>query len=75
VLLDLNMPGMDGFQFLERLGAVSDIPAVVLTSKILNSGQRMKLGRAAKILSKSDLSSSMLVAAIGDALSGTGIAA
>ncbi|HEY1795276.1 MAG TPA: ATP-binding protein [Stellaceae bacterium] len=75
VLLDLNMPGMDGFQFLERLGSVSDIPAVVLTSMILDCGQRLKLGRAGTILSKSDLSSSMLVAAIGDALGRAGIAA
>jgi CheY-like chemotaxis protein len=75
VLLDLNMPGMDGFQFLEGLSAVSDVPAVVLTSMILDNGQRQRLGRAAKILSKSDLSSSMLVAAIGDALDATGVAA
>ena len=75
VLLDLNMPGMDGFQFLEQLGQMSDIPAIVLTSLILDGGQRLRLGRAAKILSKSDLSSSMLVAAIGDALGRTGMAA
>jgi two-component system response regulator RegX3 len=75
VLLDLNMPGMDGFQFLEQLGQVSDIPAIVLTSMILDGGQRLRLGRAAKILSKSDLSSSMLAAAIGDALGRAGLAA
>jgi anti-sigma regulatory factor (Ser/Thr protein kinase) len=75
VLLDLNMPGMDGFQVLEQLGQVSDIPAIVLTSLILDDGQRLRLGRAAKILSKSDLSSSMLVAAIGDALGRAGMAA
>jgi signal transduction histidine kinase/CheY-like chemotaxis protein len=75
VLLDLNMPGMDGFQFLERLSAVSDIPAIVLTSMILDGGQRVRLGRAAKILSKSDLSSSMLVVAIGDVLGPAGMAA
>jgi signal transduction histidine kinase/CheY-like chemotaxis protein len=75
VLLDLNMPGMDGFQFLEQLGQMSDIPAIVLTSLILDGGQRLRLGRAAKILSKSDLSSSMLVAAIGDALGRAGMAA
>lgn len=75
VLLDLNMPGMDGFQFLEQLSSVSDIPAIVLTSMILDGGQRLRLGRAAKILSKSDLSSSMLVGAISDALGTTGMAA
>jgi CheY-like chemotaxis protein len=75
VLLDLNMPGMDGFQFLERLNAVADTPAIVLTSMILDGGQRRRLGQAAKILSKSDLSSSMLVAAIGDVLGAAGMAA
>jgi signal transduction histidine kinase/CheY-like chemotaxis protein len=75
VLLDLNMPGMDGFQFLERLSAISEIPAIILTSMILDSGQRRRLDRATKILSKSDLSSSMLVAAIGDALGRARIAA
>ncbi len=75
VLLDLNMPGMDGFQFLERLNAVADTPAIVLTSMILDGGQRRRLGQAAKILSKSDLSSSMLVAAIGDVLGPAGMAA
>ncbi|MGA8401019.1 MAG: ATP-binding protein [Stellaceae bacterium] len=75
VLLDLNMPGMDGFQFLERLSSASDIPAIVLTSMILDGGQRLRLGRAATILSKSDLSSSMLVAAIGDVLGRAGMAA
>jgi signal transduction histidine kinase/CheY-like chemotaxis protein len=72
VLLDLNMPGMDGFQFLERLSTVSNCPAIVLTSMILDHGNRLQLRRAAKILSKSELSSSMLTAAIRDTL---GIAA
>jgi signal transduction histidine kinase/CheY-like chemotaxis protein len=74
VLLDLNMPGMDGFQFLERLGE-ANIPAIVLTSMILNSEQRGHLSRAATILSKSDLSSPMLTAAIGGALAKSKVAA
>lgn len=68
VLLDLNMPGMDGYQFLERLDAEADIPAIVLTSMILDNDQRKRLGRAAKIVSKSDLSSPVLTAAISGAL-------
>ena len=68
VLLDLNMPGMDGYQFLERLDAEGDIPAIVLTSMILDNEQRKRLGRAVKIVSKSDLSSPVLTAAISGAL-------
>jgi signal transduction histidine kinase/CheY-like chemotaxis protein len=75
VLLDLNMLGMDGFQFLEQLSAVSDCPAIVLTSMILDNGNRSQLRRAAKILSKSELSSSMLTAAIRDTLATPGMAA
>ncbi|HTW51178.1 MAG TPA: ATP-binding protein [Stellaceae bacterium] len=68
VLLDLNMPGMDGYQFLERLETETDIPAIVLTSMILDNDQRKRLGRAAEIVSKSDLSSPVLTAAINGAL-------
>jgi CheY-like chemotaxis protein len=75
VILDLNMPGMDGYQFLERLDAEADIPAIVLTSMILNSDQRSRLGRAAKIVSKSDLSSVALTTAISGALAKTALPA
>jgi signal transduction histidine kinase/CheY-like chemotaxis protein len=71
VLLDLNMPGMDGYQFLERLNAESEVPAIVLTSMILNVEQEKRLGRAAKIVSKSDLSSPVLTAAISGVLAKT----
>lgn len=68
VLLDLNMPGMDGYRFLDRLGETVDVPAVVLTSAVLEQGHRRRLSRAAQIISKSDLSSDVLIAAIGNAL-------
>jgi CheY-like chemotaxis protein len=73
VLFDLNMPGMDGYQFLERLDAEADIPAIVLTSMILDGEQRKRLGRAAKIVSKSDLSSPVLTEAISGVLAKTEI--
>jgi signal transduction histidine kinase/DNA-binding response OmpR family regulator len=72
VLLDLNMPGMDGYQFLERLDAEADIPAIVLTSMILDGEQTKRLSRAAKIVSKSDLSSPVLTAAISGVLAKPG---
>ncbi|HEX3885486.1 MAG TPA: ATP-binding protein [Stellaceae bacterium] len=75
VLFDLNMPGMDGYQFLDRLDTEGSVPAIVLTSMILDREQRVRLGRAANIVSKSDLSSPMLTAAIGGALTAAGAAA
>jgi signal transduction histidine kinase/CheY-like chemotaxis protein len=71
LLLDLNMPGLDGFEFLRRLSAsdeLRDVPTVVLTSAILDEVQRGRLGAAARIVSKSDLSSPLLLDAIKDAL-------
>jgi signal transduction histidine kinase/DNA-binding response OmpR family regulator len=68
VLLDLNMPGMNGYEFLERLSAETDIPAIVLTSMILDSEQRQRLGNASNIISKSDLSALALTEAITTAL-------
>ena len=63
VLLDINMPGMTGFEFLSRVDEdvrIRDIPIIVLTSAILAPGERTLLHRASRILSKSDLSSDML---------------
>ena len=68
VLLDLNMPGMNGYEFLERLCAETKIPAIVLTSMILDNQQRLRLGNASKIISKSDLSAPALTEAITTAL-------
>ncbi len=72
ILLDLNLPGMDGYQCLERFCAVADVPVVVLTSMILGSEERLRLGNAAKVVSKSDLSAQVLTEAIASALSSTG---
>ena len=68
VLLDLNMPGMNGYEFLERLSAETNIPAIILTSIILDSEQRLRLGNASNIISKSDLSAPALTEAITTAL-------
>jgi CheY-like chemotaxis protein len=71
LLLDLNMPGMSGFEFLERLsadGGHKTIPTVVLTSAILDEAQRGRFGAATRIISNSDLSSPLLIGAITDAL-------
>jgi len=68
VLLDLNMPEMDGMTFLDRLSqgeATSGVPAIVLTSMSLSAEQRQRLlSSARRIVAKSELSSETLVAAI-----------
>ncbi len=63
---------MDGYTFLARMAATSalaNVPAVVLTSTVLGPEDRARLRRAALIMSKSDLSSSGLINAIGRAQS------
>ena len=59
VILDLNMPGLSGFEVLERLKAensTKDIPVVISTSRVLTSTERVKLtGLAAAILNKEGL--------------------
>ena len=56
ILLDLLMPGMDGFEFLEELRkeeANRSIPTVVITSKTITAEDRMRLnGSVERILLK-----------------------
>ncbi len=64
VLLDLNMPVMDGFDFLEELRAVpgcAEIPVVVLTARDLTRDDRRRLRGASQILNKGDISLRSLV--------------
>jgi CheY-like chemotaxis protein len=57
ILLDLMMPEMDGFEFLERIRKVerwADVPTVVLTAKNLTERERSFLAeRTLLVLSKS----------------------
>ena len=74
VVLDLKMPEMTGFELLDRISSESSlngVAAIVLTSAILNPGETQRLRRAARIMSKSDLSGSALAGAITDALEGS----
>ena len=56
IFLDLNMPGLDGFEVLERLKAdpaTRDIPVFIVTSMVLSADERERLERsAAAVLSK-----------------------
>ncbi len=59
VLLDLNMPKMDGFDFLKELRAkpgCGDIPVVVLTALDLTAEDRRRLRGANQVLHKGDIS-------------------
>ncbi len=56
VLLDLMMPGMDGFDLLDRMRAREEwreLPVVVLTARELSEEERLRLAeRAARVLQK-----------------------
>jgi signal transduction histidine kinase/CheY-like chemotaxis protein len=56
ILLDLIMPGMDGFAFLEEVGKHGewrDVPIVVLTARELSAAERDRLaGRTREVLAK-----------------------
>ena len=55
ILLDLTMPVMDGFSFLDALRKFpggKDIPVVVLTARDLDARERQRLGSADRVLSK-----------------------
>ncbi len=74
LLLDLKMPEMSGFELLDRISGdagLDDVPAIVLTSAILDAGARRRLRRAARIMSKLELSATTLTAAIADVLGRT----
>ena len=67
VLLDLTMPVMDGFTFLERMRArpdCADVPVVVLTALDLTREDRRRLAGASQILNKGDVT----MRALGDRL-------
>src|SRR5690606_17112117 len=59
ILLDLMMPGVDGFEFIERMGTSpgeARIPVIVLTAKDITEEDRARLrGRVVKVLSKTGL--------------------
>ncbi len=44
MLLDVIMPGIDGFQTLEKLRAFSDMPVIVLSARPENAQKALNLG-------------------------------
>jgi len=64
VLLDVQLPGIDGFEVAARLGEASDPPAVVLTSSYSADSYRRRLAQspARAFIPKGELSGGALAA-------------
>jgi len=75
VLLDLMMPEMDGFEFLEAFRqqpGCAQINVVVMTAKILTDQDRLRLqGQVAQVVAKTQLTSEMLTSKIRAAIGST----
>ncbi|MCJ2088519.1 response regulator [Methylobacterium sp. E-005] len=59
VLLDLTMPVMDGFSFLDRLRVLpgcAEVPVVVLSARDVTAEERERLSEADRVLRKGDSS-------------------
>lgn len=67
VLLDIHLPGLDGFAVSDQLAALRRPPKVVLTSSRPISDLRARLSRSAAVafLPKDELSGQSLAAAVG----------
>jgi len=69
VLLDVHLPGDDGFKVCERMQGVLPVPEVVLTSShdVASFRRRLRTSPARGFISKADLTSAALIALL-DAL-------
>ena len=67
VLLDIQLPDVDGFEVAEWLGAMSDPPDVVLISSrdAASYGPRLAAGLACGFIAKRRLSGATLAALVG----------
>ena len=67
VLLDIQLPGLDGFEVAERLASSQSPPAVVLVSSRDRSAYRRRLADspARGFVAKSDLSGAAIAALVG----------
>lgn len=73
VVLDLMMPGLDGFGVLRRLRqnlATLDVPVFVYTAKELDAAERNQLKQAELVLQKGDFSNQRLLEAVSHFTSG-----
>jgi CheY-like chemotaxis protein len=72
ILLDLMMPEMDGFEFMDKLRArpdCRDVPVIVITAKDLTPEDHRRLnGEVARILEKGKTSADQLLAEVREIL-------
>jgi DNA-binding NarL/FixJ family response regulator len=66
VLLDIQLPGIDGFAVAQRLAGEGSAPAIVLTSSrsVTSFRRRLAANPAWSFIAKSDLSGEALTAAV-----------
>jgi CheY-like chemotaxis protein len=71
VLLDLMMPGVDGWQVLKRLRAdpvTEGLPVVIVTSRVITPEEQEALDRPSAIVSKQELARATLAPVVQAAL-------
>ncbi len=71
ILLDLMMPGMDGFEFIAAVRRVEewrDVPIIILTAKDIGPPDRERLRGVGRILQKADLAGVGLTGEVADLL-------
>ncbi|HUA55402.1 MAG TPA: ATP-binding protein [Candidatus Sulfotelmatobacter sp.] len=70
ICLDLRMPGLDGYQVIERLGAeptTRGVPIVVITSTPVREQEQARLAGVVAVLTKDKLSKDQLIGALSQA--------
>ena len=73
VLLDVQLPGIDGFEVARRLSALKDPPVVVLCSsrEASDYGSKVQAAAASGFISKAELSGTRLAAVVRSGTTGT----
>jgi FixJ family two-component response regulator len=68
VVLDIHMPGMNGFDVLERITAETTIPVILITGRPGTTTPDRARARGAAAMLEKPLEAERLIGAIGDAV-------